>query len=1092
MYFKLLRTPHQRLRLNPNNFYLLMNWTTTLILVSVLHVSAAGYSQESISISEKKAPIQKIFKEITAQSGYGFLYDQALFKNVLPIDIELGDATLGEALQVCFKNLPLTYQIVGKIVVVRQKDPVLLKDSTFLPDLKGVVLTENGDPIPNATVSVIGTNKIVVTDQKGGFIITGAGANIRLRISSIGYITTEIFIKADVFINIRLNISVSKLDETVVIGYGTTTNRLNTGSVSRVTSTDISKEPVANPLEALVGHVPGLVVTQNNGNAGSGFTVQMRGINSIAQGTSPLFIIDGLPYPNTISTQIQIGNGGQSTFSSIIPSDIESIEILKDADATAIYGSRGANGVILITTKKGKPGKIKLDINLGSGLSLVSRKLNLLHTPQYLAMRHEAFQNDGISPDAGNAPDLVIWDTTRYTDWQKYFIGKSSAYSNLNATLSGGNVQTQFLFGGGYFSQGTVTPGNFGEKRGSIHLNITHASINKKFQMSYTTSYSNDRNRLGSFDAAFSNYIELPPDFPALYDNTGHLRWMDNGVSFSNPAGDLLKTAVAVTDNLINNLSLNYRIAPKLTLLINSGYTLIQLNQQNQIPIASQDPSTNPTGSSVFGTSTTKNWIVEPQLKFNSKAGKGKIEVLAGYTIERNIIAQNTITALGFTSDAVLNAAVFAPSVTAVTGFTDYRYQAVFGRVNYAWASKYLINLTGRRDGSTRFAPGKQYANFGAVGGAWIFSQEKLFREHNGFLSFGKLRLSYGLTGNDQIGDYQFLDNYGSGGIVYQGITATGPARLYNPSYAWETNKKFETGLDLGFLKDKVLLTVNYFRNVSGNQLINYQLPSQTGFSGILENFNAKVQNTGFEFQLTSTNISRKDFVWTTDFNFSITRNKLLSFPGIQSSSYSNTYVVGKPLHIQKLFIADGVDPQTGLYKVNGTDPSDQNYVLDLTPAFYGGMGNTLRYKGFELSFLLQFTKQKGNSYLYPTYFSAPMPGTLNNQPGEVLGRWRMPRDQTNIQKFTTGPGKPAFDNYIESSANVSDASFIRLKNAVLYYNLPASFIKNTKMQGGKFYIQVQNLFTITNYKGLEPEAQGLSGNLPLLLTVAAGIQLTF
>lgn len=288
-----------------------------------------------------------------------------------------------------------------------------------------------------------------------------------------------------------------------------------------------------------------------------------------------------------------------------------------------------------------------------------------------------------------------------------------------------------------------------------------------------------------------------------------------------------------------------------------------------------------------------------------------------------------------------------------------YRYQAAFGRLNYNWQGRYIVNLTGRRDGSSRFGSGKQFANFGAVGGAWIFSNEKFFEDSPLALSFGKIRASYGITGNDQIGDYQFINTYSSTGIPYQGIIGLTPARLYNPDFSWEKNKKLEVALETGFFNDRIFFTAAWYRNRSSNQLVGIPLAGTTGFASINANLDATVENKGFEFTLRTDNIRAKDFEWTSSFTIALARNKLLSFPGLENSSYANTYVIGQPTTIAKLYHYEGIDPETGLYQftdVNGdgvlTSDKDRQAVADLTPEYFGGFQNQLRYKGWSLDFL--------------------------------------------------------------------------------------------------------------------------------------------
>ncbi len=601
-------------------------------------------------------------------------------------------------------------------------------------------------------------------------------------------------------------------------------------------------------------------------------------------------------------------------------------------------------------------------------------------------------------------------------------------------------------------------------------------------------SYSNDKNNLIGSTLAASIY--LPPNAPDLYNADGSLNWSENGGSFVNPLGFLLQKTSAITNNLVSFANLGYHVVPGLDLKLNLGYTNRQFNNTTLRPKASYDPTSTTNSSSSFAYLSSGGYNVEPRLEYLVKIGKGKLQSLAGATLQQDIAKGNTINASNFVSDALLASAQSAGTVTATTSYNQYRYQALYGRLNYNIADKYIVNLTGRRDGSSRFGPGKQFANFGAIGAAWIFSSENVVKEALPFLSYGKLRGSYGITGNDRIGNYQYLDSWSATG-AYQGSGTLAPTRLYNEDYAWEVNKKLEGALDLGVLNDKVLFSMAYFRNKSGNQLINYNLPGQTGFTSVLKNFPAIVSNKGWEIEIDTKNITDKLFSWTSSFNVTMASNKLEKFDGLEQSSYATQYVVGEPLNIQKSFHALGVDPQTGLYQFNGIrDPQDRVVIQNLTPKFYGGLANNFLYHGFSLDVFFQFARQKGLN----TQFIYSAPGTLLNQPAFVLDRWQNPGDQTYVQRFSTGSGtaNTAYNNfYYYSDARVVDASYIRLKNVSFSYSLPANWISKIRLSTVRLYFQAQNLFTITGYKGMDPETQ-LAENLPPLKVFTGGVQIGF
>src|SRR5690606_20213628 len=342
---------------------------------------------------------------------------------------------------------------------------------------------------------------------------------------------------------------------------------------------------------------------------------------------------------------------------------------------------------------------------------------------------------------------------------------------------------------------------------------------------------------------------------------------------------------------------------------------------------------------------------------------------------------------------------------------TDYRYEAVYGRINYSWKQKYILNLTGRRDGSSRFGPDNRFANFAAIGAAWLFTEEAFAKNNLPFLSFGKIRGSYGSSGNDQIGDYGYLDTYSSTGVPYNGSIGISPTQLYNPNYGWEINKKSEIGIEMGLFKNRIQMNGNYYDNRSSNQLTGIPLPGTTGFGSIQANLDATVQNYGWEFSLISNNLKSEKFKWTTSFNISLPKNKLLEFPNLDQSTYQNSYVIGEPITIRKVYHVLGVNPETGIFEFEDYNndgvisaPDDKQLIVDMAPKFYGGLENVLTYKDLRLDIFLQFNKQKTSN----NFYYGNTPGTMANQTTEVLDRWQQPGDEATMQMFTSGDNPEA------------------------------------------------------------------------------------
>ena len=967
--------------------------------------------------------------------------------------------------------------------------------------ISGIITDVNDVPIVGASIQIKNTNKGSISSFDGSYTITAKPTAV-LVFSVLGYTTQTIPVHDQLKINVQLLEDVTLLDEiTLNAGYYSVKDKERTGNISKVKQADIEKQSISNPLAALQGRVSGVEITQTSGVPGAGFEIKIRGQNSIRSGgNEPLYIIDGVPFSSATLGNIQVSGTiipgtGVSPLNSIHPSDISSIDILKDADATAIYGSRGANGVVLITTKKGKSGKTKFRLNVSSGIGKVTNTIALLNTSEHLELRKEAYVNDGITTIPSNAYDINgTWDTTKQTDWQKQLFGKAAFFSNIQGAVSGGNAQTNFLVSGNYQKQTTVFPGDYNNTTASFLTSLNHRSKNKKLQLQLSVNYAVSNNNLVSSDLIREVY-KLTPNAPNLYNDDGTLNWKNS--TWNNPLRQLEGKYLSSTNNLIGNLRIGYNLTKSLKFTTSLGYTQTFQNEKKTTPSTIFNPAYgrgSEFSSIRHNNSNRTSWIVEPQLQWTSNLKNTQIKTLVGLTFQEDKSNQLVQYARGFTSNSLIENIAAANTVSILNNaLNSYKYNALFARVNFNHKGKYLLNLTGRRDGSSRFGPNKRFANFGAVGAAWIFSKEKFVENHFPALSFGKLRGSYGTTGNDQIGDYGYLNTYSINPSKYQNTNGLEPTRLFNPDFSWEANKKLEIALELGLFDDRVFISSSYYTNTSSNQLIGIPLPGTTGFSSLNANLNATVENKGWEIELRTVNFDTKDFKWTSSANLSIAKNSLLAFPDLEGSTYANRLVVGEPLNIKKLYQLEGVDPQTGIYTFkdyNGdgiiSSPNDNKAIRNLNPEFFGGFSNSISYKGFDFSFLFQFKKQLGKSYTV-----TGLPGSLTSLPKPYLNRWQKPGDITQIQRLTTGRNSnalKAYVNYLSSTASISDASFIRLKNISLSYQLDDKWIKGLDC---KVYLQGQNLLTITNYDGLDPETQS-SRTIPPLKIFTLGTTLTF
>src|SRR5690606_15418000 len=509
-------------------------------------------------------------------------------------------------------------------------------DDTYV--VRGQVLSsEDGSPLPGVSVQIKGSLTGISTEEGGEFTLTTRNSQVTISFSYLGYRTLDTALTLPLLnpLMVKLTQDAAMLDETVVIGYGTTTRRLNTGSVGRVTAEEIGRQPVGNVLGALQGKIPGLIVTQSGGLPGRDFEVRNRRRDSIDSGNEPLFIVDGVPVPNNSLSQLQSAAGSLSPLYSLNPADIASVEVLKDADATAIYGSRGANGVVLITTKKGHSGKTRMDVNFYTGMGEVTRTMDLMNTKQYLEMRREAFQNDGLTPTISNAPDLLLWDTTRYTDWREILIGNTAQVNNAQVSIAGGNSATTFRLAGGYRRETNVFPGNLADRRASMQMHARHTSPDEKLDVRMSANYAYDKNEFLPWD--LTNYVTTVPH-GATYDESGKVIWTEGGAGYSNPLGLLLQSFSAVTKHLNCTGGLDYQFTPQLSLNVTGGYTSTQLKETSQHPKDSYSPTLSRTsGDARFGINSFESWILEPQLTYVVGIGEGTLNTLDGVSWQQEL-----------------------------------------------------------------------------------------------------------------------------------------------------------------------------------------------------------------------------------------------------------------------------------------------------------------------------------------------------------------------------------------------------------------------------------------------------------------------
>lgn len=1125
-----------------NKLYILcvMKLVTLFLFGGFLSVSAATYSQ-TITFKGENLSMERVLGIIRNQSGYEVTADKSLLRQCKPVTVNVRDMPLEPFIAKILDGQPLTYHIEDRTIILSRKErgvdtpleaPLPREITAQQSVISGQILDADGQPLIGATINVKGTSLATQSGPNGRFTIEASSGQV-LVISYIGYQEREIAITPSLItsserrpVAINLTLSENTLEDVVVnAGYYSVRQRDATGSISQIDAKTIEKQPVTNPLHALQGRIPGVMISQTSGQPGAGVSVNIRATGSLLSGTDPLYIVDGVPF---VSEPLYTAGGnttrnlqpayGNSPLNMMNPFDIESISVLKDADATAIYGSRGANGVILITTKRGKVGKTGIDVNVSTGISSVPdlHRVKSMTLSQYLEVRRTAFANAGVTPNETNAPDLLTWDTTKTTDWQDLLFGGTAQATDASLSISGGTAQTNFLLSGTYHKEGQVIPGDYDYQRGALNLAVNHQSIDSRFGVNVSVNYGVDENNSAArpfqtVDLGGVAY-STAPNMP-LYDDTGeNLYWFNSSLlPYINPLSYTFVRYTANTNNLVGNISLHYNPLPGLNLKASSSYNRSMLYQQNLNYTKSLSPYGGSRPSSYFQENYTSSWNFEPQAEYIRDISQGRMTLLAGATFQGSTYNQPYYIYAGdFTSDYLLTNFTSGGNYYLLSFNSAYKYNSFFGRFNYNWKERYILNATYRLDASSKFAVGKRTGSFYALGAAWIFSSEPFVQNHLPWISFGKLRSSYGRTGNDQIGNYQFYDTYTTSSYAYDDIVGLVPTLAPNPELTWEVNRKFEAAIDLGFLKDRIALSAAWFINRTPNPLVSYPLANLSGFSSYTANMNATIQSSGPEFELHTQNIKNRNFSWNSSFNISFPQNKLAAFPDIERTSYINSRIVGESLSAVRLFQYTGIDPETSLpafLDANGDGVSNYpqtglaayglgDYVTvgNRDPDFFGGFNNAFQYKGFQLDVFIQFVGRRMVPGIENSQFTTyPFPGY---NPVNLSSGYYDLFEQTDgkiaTTQFAFSPGSPYIAGYMyaRSSATISNAAYARLKNVSLSYTLPADWVKRAKMSNCIVFARAQNLFTVTNFNGYDPESA--ASNIPPFRTIVFGGKFSF
>ncbi|GAA0540350.1 TonB-dependent receptor [Chitinophaga japonensis] len=1073
-----------------------------LLLLSCICRGNSAFAQK-ITLQEQHTSLEKLIRDIEQQSGYTFFLDYALLDPEKKISVNIKDGTLREAIDQCLQPFALAYNIVGKTIVVKKKGPAPPPDL----EVQGRVTDAEGRPLPGVSVSVPGTGRGTVTDDKGNFTLAVAPA-ATLRFSFIGYKTTDVPVNGRKTLAVTLPQLNTALDGVVVVGYGTQQRSDVTGAIASVNTQTLEGTPIRSVDQTLQGRVAGVTFVQNSGMPGAGSSIRIRGGNSINGSNEPLYVIDGVP---VFADQ---GSDGTSLnpLNSISPTDIASIEVLKDASATAIYGSRGGNGVVLITTRRGQRGDSRVTFDAYYGSQQIMKKYSLLNASQFEQLANEASV-------AENGPLLYdLSKTPPTTDWQDA-IFRTAPVQSYSLSFSGGDNQTRFLVTANYFDQQGIARSS-DLKRYSLRANLDR-NIKDNIQLGSSITISNVRTNRVNSASLFAMAITAP-NLPIRQPDGSYTSLNNQGAPFDNP--------VALVENYRNfnntyrtlgNVYASIELIRGLTFKTLWGADISYARNDVYLPQAVYSGSQVGGNASVF-TGQTFTWLNENTLHYTFNKGHHHVDLLGGFTQQSSSYQSLNAEAQGFLNDnlethALGNAASVQPSSSGIAGWGLRSY---LGRVNYSYRDKYLLTLTGRYDGSSRFGRNNRFGFFPSAALGWKLDQEPFIEDLHVFSNL-KLRISHGLTGNqDGIGNYPSLDlmgraNYSIGGMNVIGLT---PSQVGNPDLRWESTAQSDIGLELGFLDNRLTFVTDLYYKKTRDLLLYVKIPTTSGFSTSLQN-RGRVENKGLELSINAIPVD-KGLHWETGFNISFNRNKVLDLAGADrlfaglGPNQSTVLQVGQPLGTFFGFAAEGVfrdkeevaasaqptaKPGDIRFRdVNGDKKiNDDDRVLlgNAQPEFTFGFNSTFSLKGFDLMILLQGVY--GNKLYNVNTLTLENLTGLQNQRTTTLHRWTPDNTNTNIPRATTvKPVARSWDRLVE------DGSYLRGKTFQLGYNLPHKMLERLKLATLKVYVNVQNLFTITNYSGLDPEVSRYgsdnvspgfdSGAYPNARTFSFGVNASF
>ena len=1079
----------------------IMRLSLVLCMLTIFCASATvSYSQvNEISLHLEDATLEQALEAIKQQSEYSFWYRNDEINLGRKVSVNINNQNIANVLDRLLATQGLAYTINEKhIVIYKTNEKASHPMITNNKKITGKVTDEKNEPIIGANVVVKGSTTGTITDMDGNFTLE-VPDQATLLVSYIGYTPKEVAVKNQNNLSIMMIEDSKTIDEVVVIGYGSVKKSNLTGAVSSVKTTEIQQTPMTSIDQGLVGRASGVQVTQTSGMPGAVASIRVRGSSSLQGGNEPLYVIDGFPVYSGTGFGSTGGNTQISGLSTVNPSDIESIEILKDTSATAIYGARAANGVVLITTKSGKKGRDIITFESSFGVQNVAKTIDVMNAQEYAALVNEAYTNDGLDAPYNTTQLGEIAKLGNGTNWQDE-IFRPAMIQSYQLTFSGGDNKTTYAISGGYFDQkGVIINSDF--KRYSLRLNLDRQIFNTLkvgTHMSGTHTISRtSATDVGGRDGVVNGALKMNP-IQSVYANeeTGeYTPTNDPGLLIPNPVATAKEEIYNnATTRVLGDVYAEWEFLKDLKLKVSLGMDIMYLKQNKYTP--SNIYQSLGIASAKVGVNRSINWLNENILTWN-KTFKDihSLNILGGFTIQRNNVESVTGASSNFVNDVMKYNNLGAGSIydKPESSATQWSLMSYLARINYSLYDRYLFSVNGRVDGSSRFDGNNKYGFFPSGSVAWRISEEGFMEPVKAVINNLKLRTSYGFTGNTEIGVYESLATLGSNSwtIGNQLVSGFYPNRIPNPDLKWEKTGQFDIGFDLGLFNNRLRLTADYYYKKTTDLLYNVAIPSASGYDSMLKNIGS-VQNKGYELSIESDNLSGA-FSWTTAFNISFNRNKVLELGG-ETYKDVGTYddhlktsdirrlIVGQPIGVFYGYRFDGIFQNEAECAQQTSSPSpigvglrrykdlngdgkidatnDREILGDANPKFFGGMTNTFAYKGFELNVFLQYSY--GNKIFNYNAMELESPTGGQNVYQDLVNRWTPTNPSNEYQKATTNRNNIVSDRFIE------DGSFLKLKTVSLSYSFPKL---NWKHIGGlRLYVTGQNLLTWTKYRGYDPE----------------------